>query len=260
MNTQQYYRLAANTALNGSFAALLPVIAFLLPLYLFLPKKEMVFLALPFLLFSLFSYQSYLIQHERANRTESVGKNGEFHKLFQEEQFLLNFLPAPSLRMLLFHPDGRVYGEIRDIRFTKVRWFLPYFLDRIFFREYGLYDNENRLFATFTFKKKMVHVHDENGDKLVTINEKSPRIYEIGMKDKSFELNLQSKSLYTDIEVSNESAERIGRVRKGWMPLEWAKYFVDANTPVLTFKEEQSREERLALLTIFIKYYRYSNH
>lgn len=49
--------------------------------------------------------------------------------------------------MLLFAPSGKLIGEVKDLRFWKWRWFLPYFMDRLFPGMYGLYNDKGELTA-----------------------------------------------------------------------------------------------------------------
>lgn len=259
MNIQQYYRYRAAASLNGSFAALIPVFIIVIPLLIFIGMKEVVILAVPFLLYSFISYQIYLIEQHRFINSE-VKTNLQSHGPMEKEQYLLTFMPAPSLRLLLFTPDGQNNIEICDKRKNKLRWFLPYFLDRLFPAEYGLFHSDNRLLVTFKWKRNQGIVMDENGITILEIEMQGQNLFFIRIKDHTYRLKIDSKKMYTDVQFFQEGHTLQGRVRKGWMPLEWGKHFVDANTPVLTFLEESSKEERLAILAILIKIYRYHNH
>lgn len=260
MNIQQYYRLAANTYLNGSIAALVPVMIIVIPLSILSHGKEVVWTALPFILYSLVSYQSYLLNRERSLEIERSVPEEENLSLCSENNYLLMFMPAPSLRMLLFSPNGAILGELRDARYLRLRWFLPYFLDRFIPAEYGLYNVKNELVMKVQWKRKRANVYDSNGDLCVKIEEQEREKYHIQISHQAFSIIVQSERLFTDIQFKNFNQETIGRVRKGWMPLEWDAFFKDANTPVLSFDHDLSEEERSIVLALLVKIYRYRNH
>lgn len=259
MNIQQYYRTVANTSLNGSFAALVPVFIVIFPMYLLFPQKELVVFTAPFLFYSFISYQSYLVHQERAVESEPLQPGSRV--LFDKDKHLLTFLPAPSLRMLLFSPEGFVNGEIRDLRNTKLRWFLPYFLDKIFPAEYGLYNAEDNLIAICKWKgRRKAHVYDGKDNSLFTLEKTKTGVKLIVKNNVVQEMKVDSKKTFTDIQFTTLDGLELGRVRKGWMPLEWGKSFKDANTPVLSFHEKLTEAEKISILTYLIQIYRYRNH
>lgn len=260
MNIRQYYSNVANASLNGSIAALVPVFVIIIPIVFILGKKELVFLALPFLLYSFISYQIYLIQHHRFLTSEVATTNSQIHQYVERNEYLLTFLPAPSLRLLLFTPDGHNNVEICDKRRNKLRWFLPYFIDKLFPAEYGLYHSHKQLLISFRWRGKHAVILDQEGNTILEIARKDEHLFLIREKECSYHLKVDSKKLFTDIQFYRGENRLYGRVRKGWMPLEWGKHFTDANTPVLTFHEDVSKEGRLAILAILIKIYRYYNH
>ncbi|WP_137743120.1 LURP-one-related/scramblase family protein [Robertmurraya siralis] len=260
MSIQQYYRFAAITYLNGSIAALIPVMIVVIPLSILSHGKEVVWTALPFILYSLVSYQSYLLNHDRSLEIDKSVPEDDNLSLRSKDKYLLMFMPAPSLRMLLFSPKGAILGEIRDARYLKLRWFLPYFLDRFIPAEYGLYNVNNELVMKVQWKRDRANVYDSNGDLRVKIEEQERNKYNIQFFDQAFSIIVQSERLFTDIQFKNTNKETIGRVRKGWMPLEWDAFFKDANTPVLSFDDDLSEEERSIVLALLVKIYRYRNH
>lgn len=260
MNIQQYYRNVANASLNGSFAALIPVIVFMLPLFFVYPKREYILLALPFLFYSLFSYLLFLLNNSRSITMEKYIFDGkETIDFFEKDRFLLEFMPAPSLRMLIFNPDGLLNGEMRDLNNTKIRWFLPYFIDRLLPAVYSLHDADNQRIATFKWKDKR-SVEIICGEDHLTIVQNSLKANHWTSDFDSKEINIVSHPLFTDVHLMNEKDMMIARVRKGWMPLEWDEFFKDANTPVLSFEKNLSKSEKLFILAILIHLYRYRNH
>lgn len=260
MNIQQYYRSAANTALNESIAALIPIFLLLIPCLFIFPRKELVLLAFPFLLYSFISYQSYLVNKRRIDFVEHVQfeKKEELH-LFEEDQLLLTFLPAPSLRMLIFSPEGFLLGELRDLHDQKIRWFLPYFLDKMLPAMYALYDHGNNQIATFKWKGKgIVEISLGEQNFWVEQNPADSNCWTAPLLSK--EVHIQPEALFTDIGLLDEQKLMLARIRKGWMPLEWGEVFKDANTPVLSIEQTSNKLEKLFIVTILIYLYRYRNH
>ncbi|TKC19563.1 hypothetical protein [Robertmurraya kyonggiensis] len=257
MNIHQYYRQAAFTALNNSLAALVPIIIMILPLYMLFTNSKILLFSIPFLVYSFIAYQSYILHRERSSATANTFKIENNLVPFEKNQYLLVFMPAPSLRMLLFNPNGTIKGEIRDLRFSKLRWYLPYFIDRMIPAEYGFFNREKKLQLTMKWSKGQCEVRDRKGTCAFTIEETGTN--EFQLNDNLF-IRLDSKTLYTDVQFVNGEGSVIARVRKGWMPLEWSPYIKDANTPVLSFDEGLSKQEQLFIFAILIKIYRYRNH
>ncbi|WP_449622835.1 hypothetical protein [Robertmurraya sp. Marseille-Q9965] len=257
MNIHQYYRQAAFTALNHSIVALVPVVFMILPLYMLLTNNKILLFSIPFLVYSFFAYQSYILQRERSSATADISKMDNHHIPFEKNHYLLAFMPAPSLRMLLFNPNGTIKGEIRDLRFSKLRWYLPYFIDRLIPAEYGFYNRDKKLQLTMKWSKELCEVKNHKGTCAFTIEETGTNEFQI---NDNYFIQLDSKSMYTDVQFLNEKGRVIARVRKGWMPMEWSHYIKDANTPVLSFDEGLSIQEQLFILAILIKIYRYRNH
>jgi hypothetical protein len=255
--------MAANTWLNGSLAALIFVSVVMIPSVVFSAYKEVTFFAFPFILYSLFSYQRYRLNIQHAvDSSRTLPEKQEAVSLFDNEEALLEFMPAPSLRMLIFSPTGILCGEIRDLQYKAYRWFIPNFIDRFFSAEYGLFDGENQLAATFSWKgRKTVEIRDFETGQLFTVRQERKRNskrWSASSKKESIIVN--SAALFTDIQFMNEDRLVVSRVRKGWMPLEWARYFMNANTPVLSFDRQLLREDKLFILTVIIHLFRYYEH
>src|SRR4051812_34706905 len=101
MNIQQYYRSAATVSLNGSLAAFVPVIIILVGSILFSVNLPLLYVMIPFCVYSCICYQGYLIQHQRCLETE-ITETQVDTTLEKSQNILITFMPAPSLRMLLF--------------------------------------------------------------------------------------------------------------------------------------------------------------
>lgn len=264
MNIRQYYRLAASISLNGSLMALVLVALFVFPMMILLPKKEIIFFFIPFLFYSCLCYQRYLIDTHRSEeiKMKNLDKQGEEQLLLAGKEMLIEFLPAPSLRLLIFSPDGLQIGELRDLEFKKYRWFLPYFIDRLLPQAYGLFDEKNGLIAVFRLKRTGIV---ELSGKIVGHGVMKSRKRSNSKEKWTLSANgriftIHSESLFTDIKVTDEENALLARMRKGWMPLEWEQRFKDANMPVLSFSDYGKIEEKLAVFAILTIFLRYRNH
>lgn len=52
----------------------------------------------------------------------------------------------------------------------------------------------------------------------------------------------------------------IAHLRKGWMPKEWSKRFMDPNLPLLTIDHHASDKEVIHLYALLTKIFAYTNH
>ena len=73
----------------------------------------MVLLIIPFLIYSFFSFQKHLLNRQRAKSVKlDLATIQDNMDLMSETQLLLAFLPAPTLKLQLFHPSGTKAGEL----------------------------------------------------------------------------------------------------------------------------------------------------
>lgn len=261
MNIQRYYRLKGQAFLNESLIVLFFAI-FLLPSFLIIGKM---FFLLPYILMSVYFYQMYLLNEMRSEQTfySSISSQVEnFSFLFERKELLITFLPAPSLRMCFFVPEGCFSGEIRDLYFHKIRWFLPNFLDRKFAGKYGLFDEKNDLYFTFRLNgRNGMIVETKNGLPYIQLKKRMKKNEWIILNDHTEQkIFVKLEWFVTDFKFFDEKGEWLARVRKGWMPLEWEPFINDPNTPVFSFKEGLTSQERLAIFAILIYLYQYHNH
>ncbi len=264
MNIQQYYRLAANISLNGSLLALALAALLLLPLAFLLPGREFILFIFPLLFYSFLSFQKYLIHKYRSEEIAKTCMAGEAkHGLLREEAMVLQYMPAPSLRLLIFHPGGRLLGEIRDLEHRKIRWFLPYFIDRRLPPVYGLFNEDNQLIAAFRWRKcRLVEISSSFSSGYGFIERegkadgKKRWLFLYG--NRSYQI--ESESFFTDIKFKTGDISNTARLRKGWMPLEWEPYIKNANAPVMSFSKKAKTEDRLTVFAVMTLLLRYHDH
>ncbi|QED48266.1 hypothetical protein [Cytobacillus dafuensis] len=260
-NIQQFYQKTASISLNSSLVALIPPFFLIIYGIIVVPNGKMVVLVVPFLLYSFISYQAYLINDNRSKEIKKIDEGIANQVSFlYEENVLLTFLPAPTLRLLVFSTNGQQVGEIRDINFMPFRWFLPFLFDKFIERKYGLYDANNKQIGSFTFKKNRIEIAS-SGIEIHSIkiqNTLGNGIAVIfGHENRSF--LLKQSRLFMDFQFL-KGCKNIARLRKGWMPIEWGKRFKDPNTPILIFEQQLPVEEKLLVYALLVKLFQSTNH
>lgn len=268
MNIQQYYRSAANIALNGSLAAFVPMILILIGSIYFSVKLPLIVIVLPFCIYSFICFHGYLIQHHRSLESE-VKDDGNVVTLANAENILIAFLPAPSLRMLLFEPNGFLIGEIRDIRFWWWRWFLPYFVDRIFPRNYRLYDQNNNILATYKVnnRKKYIKMFDSARNEIGFYHQQSNPSFTLKKRGvihsftkKNQFLHVEGSLFYPEVQFRNEHSFIVSKMIKGWMPNEWGKQFRDPNTPFIVLDDRLDEHAKILILGVLADFFQTTSH
>ncbi|WP_419393796.1 hypothetical protein [Cytobacillus praedii] len=254
MNIQQFYRKTASISLSVSLAALIP--SFFLIIYgiMLAGDGRYVLVVLPFLIYSFFCYQHYIVCDRRSKSfTENQQENKNMnHTLTKADDILLHFLPAPSLRLLFFSNEGHLLGELRERKILSFKWFLPRFLDKLFERKYGLYDGSNNLIANFTLYKRQIAIMDKDRNLINIIEELGERRMKSIFESNGEEIVVSRTLLYMDYQFFHHQ-KMISRLQKGLMPFEWENKIKDPNTPVLSFEKSLSDEQKINIFAILAK-------
>jgi len=261
MDIQKYYRQTAFASLNASVISCIPI--FFLILFFFtmhLSAKYFLYI-LPFAIYSITSYFLYCLDKRRSLETLFEKPSGRESSLLEKKTVVLSFLPAPSLRMLIFDRDGMVVGEIKDEKFHLVRWYLPYFLDKLYAKNYGFYNSSGMLQYIFTIKGRTIEIKNKKGKKISKIIEQK--------MDKSskyvfaYEENkiIMSKSLaFTDYRFEKVNGLPLAILQKGLLPKEWSRRFLKPNMPLLSINHGISNKEIIHLYALLTKIYAYKDH
>lgn len=261
MNIRQYYEQAAAISLNASLAAFIPPIFILFYSVVVTKIYQLLLLIIPFLIYSFYCYQVFLLNKNRASsiQLEPFEKEGCTTNLLQETTLLLHFLPAPTLRLLFFKPSGVKVGEIRDHSMFFIRWFLPFFLDRFFNRRFILYNQEDKPTAHFHLYKDRIEVITQEGVLLTTVFKLQKGKCREYLLDKQF-IQIIKSGIPANYSFVTPENRLFGRIQRGMMPLEWAQRFVNPNTPILTYAESNEEKDKLQLLAMLINVYMYVDH
>ncbi|MCQ6276604.1 hypothetical protein JMM81_16955 [Bacillus sp. V3B] len=260
MNIQQYYEQAAMASLNAALVAFIPSILLLIYAIFITQAYHLILLVAPFLIYSFFCYQKFLLNQNRAKavKLSSEIKAFSVEDLFDQTELLVAFMPAPSLRLLLFTPNGVKVGEIRDQSFSVIRWFLPYFMDRLLVKKYGLYDCEDQPVAFYH------HFHDRLEVEL--LNQRGSTILYKSSTGKKKEFVYENRCITIENKGSQDftflssDGKKVAQIQTGWMPLEWGERFLNLNTPILYLDKYCSRKEKLQLLSLLTSIYAYEDH
>jgi hypothetical protein len=259
MNIQQYYRKSASISLNASLVSLIP--SFFLLIYGLILKQDerMVLLCLPFLVYSFICYQIYLINDKRVGSSvKAQESDSDFSNLLKHNQVLITFLPAPSLRMLIFNTKGQMLGEIRDLNWQRIRWFVPYMFDRLLFeRTYGLFDESGQLKAKIIIQKNNIALVGNRSTQQIKLLRRTHAEYDFAHEGRR--ISVKRSMLFTDIKFSIGGLES-ARARKGLLPKECVGQIQDPNTPVLSFEEGIKAKDKLLVYALLAKLFHHSNH
>lgn len=257
MKIYEYYRNAANARLNGSMAALVPAIIIVCGNLSFFQNKVMMLGIIPFLFYSFINFQIYL---SKLNQSMIIEKNMDMKKeikktLFEVKQLLIVYLDILSPSLLLFFPDGYLAGKIQKTKKPR----------SIFNRNktYTLTNTADEILATFKVRgRKKVKIEVFSGANVyLGCYEKTKQ--PVLQKDKKELLDstgryigaVKGSALFMDEQIFDNRNEIVGRLRRGWMPLEWSSCFPDPNTPVLSLWDGFSEKDKLLRLSMLINEY-----
>jgi hypothetical protein len=256
MSIKQYYYRTAQSYLYA-FILAITLLTLLIMVGLFLPSRPPLgLLFIPFFLFSVVQLQGYLRYRKRAREALLVRSEQKVDDFFTYSDYLLTFAPAPALRLLLFHPNSLLAGEIKELNQKRWRYLLPDMLDQRLKKTFGLYDSKGKLLAYFIAVNQKVEVMDEDM-KIVMVYDHGRQL---GTSDEAGVKFMRSShsSLYTDVRVVREE-KVVSRLQEGWMPTKWSKHFT-VNTPVLSFDISSNQDDKLLTLAAVISHYQYENH
>ncbi|MEA1852709.1 hypothetical protein MKX67_13805 [Cytobacillus sp. FSL W7-1323] len=256
MNIQQYYQQSAQASLNGSLVACIPLWILVIYHSFFQEISGLLWWCLPFVLYSGMSYQSYVLANNQAKISSYASTNSKQKNIFSQREFLIGFLPAPNLRLLLFNRDGRTAAEIRDLAFHKWRWFLPTFVDRWIYRNRYALVVDQRVLAIITVRKHNIQI-DYNSNTILLHNDNNKRF--ICQKD-SRAYTLRYERTFMNLLVQSENGRELGKLQKGWIPREWMESFKVNNTPFLMMNQPLPADEQLIFYSLLIMYVKNIQH
>lgn len=258
MKINEYYRDTAHLSLNGSLAALVPTILIIGGNLSFFQNEGIMLFTIPFLVYSLISFQVYIFKMKRSIMIEKNIPRVEshYHSLFEAKHLLVMFLNTqPTTRLLLYFPDGQLAGVIKKYRGKGIRLF---YLSKT----YSFYDHNDQIIGFFKVKGKKtikIEVYDWKSV-YVGCYEKKKTSWMKGKKELMDATGrcigaVEGSSFYMDEQIVDKNKAQVGRLRRGWMPLTWSDLFPEPNTPVLSFWEGLSETDKLLRMSLLINEY-----
>lgn len=243
MDIQKIYLRQAQLFLNSSLFSLIPASVFVFLIIVVIPGKNHMILVIPFLIYSLFLFQNYLLNYKRfitlTNKIEKVGT--ELPNLLSCHQLLLYF-DKEEKELVFLHPTGVILGKIseKEDSYSLNR-------NRLHPKKFVLIDSNENVLASY-WKSETIDVH-RNGQG-----------YFGGFSNGVFSMltgetmgDLSSKKIYLDDQIKNGRGEVIFRVRKGWMPIKYQEIFLNPNTPNVTINPALSDSEKLIFISLLVK-------
>lgn len=261
MDIQKYYKLSAITALNASLISCIPILIIVISFIGFHIPSMYLLLMVPFCLFSIMAYIQFFVYQRRSQKIPNSLESKSIRSLIETKTVLLTFLPAPSLRMLIFDRDGTILGEIRDRKFRVMNWYLPTFLDKLHPKSYDFYNSEEELQYKFIVRKNGIEIYNKEEQVISKISreksdKRSNELYFYG-KNKV----LLKKSLtFTELAFIDETGLELASLKKGWMPKEWGKRFLDSNLPILSINHSASNKDLIHIYAMLTPLFAYRDH
>ncbi|WP_409288736.1 hypothetical protein [Peribacillus sp. SCS-37] len=255
MNIQHYYREAARAELCASWASLILGI-----LFSCLHAAGFIYLHIliavgPFIVLSCFFFAKYMIQAGRGR--ESISETAARNPL-SESYLLFSYLPAPTLRLVLFSSDGSAAGELRDCNMNSGLWLVPGFMTDLLRKNYSLIDNEGRKLYTYTVKgffSQTMIIRNRNGE-ITGIYKEEQKQSMLKIRGTVYNpLNVPRIAVSFDagqggFKAQDGKGAGIGTMQKGFLPVPWQERFKGINTPVIHFSELADNDQRAAVLGI----------
>lgn len=267
MNIKEYYKSAATTSINISiYAALLSVIVFVI-LSRFLHTVYVWEATVPFMLLSCLFYIQFHVNKKRYQEMPDDLEVSDKH-LFEHRNVLMTFMPAPTMRIVLFNPRGQCIGEIKDKYAAWYKWLIPNELLIFLPQSYYVLDVRGKKLGSFKisgFLGRNMTVWNSAGERIAAYEEnlkKSLFRYNGVVYDdkRSVRMKVNVSGYLRSFEISSSEGRKLVSFQKGYMPLEWSNRFKELNTPILTFTEETVKDDMIAIYALCAKLLSYSKN
>ncbi|PLS17082.1 hypothetical protein CVD28_13580 [Bacillus sp. M6-12] len=257
MNIRQYYRKISHICFQAAWISLTLSILFFFLHAAGVLSGHILAIVLPFIMISIGNYISFRVFDTRAQELPSGWPLlNEESKLFDERHLLFAFMPAPTLRAVLFSPNGKAVGEIRDQNMKWYMWMIPNSLSLLLPKKYGLYNSDGTLVGAYIFKWGLFQkasIKDQNGKDIGYYRE-SRKVSLFRLKgmivspDGKPWFAIDAGGLLQDFQLTNAVGIPLVTYKKGWMPLEWGNRFKDSNTPIISFHDSATANDKIAAL------------
>lgn len=264
MSIQQYYQQSAYISLNGSIISAGLLTMFLGASLMFSWKIPLFLVAVPFLCLVFVHYNQFLLYKNKSEESEEAFHRYDDKQLFEQNNLLIAFAPAPAVKLLFFTPDGMLAGELREISTQNYRWFIPDFVDKRIKKQIGIFDSKGNLQGRLKQERNLFKMLNGQNEVVGLFFPRERIIGTIGSAvlcgGRKVSINKTEGTIRDFKLVREEGKTAAATLQKGWMPLEWTRFFKEANTPVLTFDYSMGQAERLAVFAALASLYMYYDH
>lgn len=263
MSIRQYYQQTAYINLNGSILSG-GILALILAASLILSWNIPLFVvAVPFLFLVFSHYNRYILYKNKSEESMEASYHYDDKQFLELNNLLIGFAPAPSISLLFFTPDGKLAGELKEFSTKSYRWFIPYFIDKRIMKRIGIYDSRGVLQGSLIQEPNRFKMLNAQKDVIAVFYPNKTAKKTVGCAflsgGRKVKVDKIPGSIH-DLNFFREDCITTARLQKGWMPLEWTRFFRDANTPALTFDFALGQEERLAVFAALASHYMYYDH
>ncbi len=220
----------------------------------------------PFIVLVLFSLNRNIKLYNGIKELPETKAGAEGSPL-KNSQYFLGFLPAPTLHMAIFSTEGTLVGFLKDKRENIFMWIIPAFLLIFLPRRYILSDSNGNVLCEYRSSFGL------NGEIVILTAEQE----EIGRYKQSKQLGKKSTSnvenpygirqyggeiLHGSEFIVKETYDqrKIVHYSCGWMPAYYSEHFLDPNTPLLTFTEGATEDEKRIGYCYCLDYLQQQNH
>jgi hypothetical protein len=243
MDIQKIYLRQAQLYLNSSLFALIPASIIILLIMIVIPRENLMVLVIPFLIYSLFLFQNYILNYKRFISLSKKNKLvvPDFPDLMSNNQILLYF-NKEDRELVFLHPTGVYLGKISE----KHGKYSSNKRSRLHPKEMVLIDSNGTLLATF-WKSDTIDIHQNGYGYLGGF---SSGVFSMLLGDSVGVLS--SKYIFLDDYIENGRGEVVFRVRKGWMPLKYQEIFLNPNTPIVTINPSLTDSEKLLYFSLLV--------
>lgn len=241
MRINEYYRDAANLNLNGSIAALFPVMLLIAGNIAFFRQQEILVLAIPFLVYSFYAFQLSLFQWKQSimikrNMTQAVMRKHPA-TLIEVSHLIVLYNPG---KLQFYFPNGYLAGYIKRTKDM-----------------FTLYNPHDEAIGIYKICGKRIEAYNQNARYLgcLEIRRQSWRKKNRGILSASgkFMGSVEGSTTFMDEKIFNQHRLLAARLRRGWMPVEWSTFFPEPNTPVLSFNGTSSHQDKLLHLSLLVQ-------
>ena len=266
MNIHEYYQVKAGIAFRTSWLCLAAAFFFFLLHVFQIVRGNILLIAGPFLVIA-----SVQFAWSRLYERRQTGNNAACYTpeqgLLEKGDLLLAYLPAPTIRILLFSPEGGLLGEIRDRNMNWYMWLIPNCVSFFLPKRCGLYDPSGNLLAEYRLRggfRRRTAVLDSRGE-LLGIYEEDTKRSMVNLNGKIADrqgkdwVPISVSGFLQSFELKDIHGRTAAAYQKGWMPAEWSRRF-NVNTPILTLPADTEPEQRILILGFLVTALNQADH